>query len=113
MIGAALAVIAALGCMMLAWRALLADLGKPLPVPAAIRVMFLGQLGKYVPGAVWAIAAQVGLAHDCVPKRRSGTASLVSMAITLVAGLIIAGFTLPLAFAGALRHYWWVLACMR
>jgi uncharacterized membrane protein YbhN (UPF0104 family) len=112
-IGAALAVIAALGCMMLAWRALLADLGSPLPLPAAIRVMFLGQLGKYVPGAVWALAAQVSLAQDYrVPKRRSGTASLASMAITLVVGLIMAGITLPLASAGALGHYWWVLVCI-
>ena len=109
-IGAAFAVIAALGCMMLAWRALLTDLGSPLPVTAAIRVMFLGQLGKYVPGAVWAVAAQVSLAQDYhVPKKRSGAASLVSMAITLVVGLVMAGITLPLASAGALRHYWWVL----
>ena len=86
------AVVAALGCMLLAWRALLADLGSPLPLPAAIRVMFVGQLGKYVPGAVWALAAQVSLARDYdVPRRRSGTASLVSMAITLVVGLIMAG----------------------
>ena len=112
-IGATFAVIAALGCMMLAWRALLADLGSPLPVPTATRVMFLGQLGKYVPGAVWAVAAQVGLAQDYrVPKRRSGTATLVSMAITLVVGLIMAGVTLSLASAGAARHYWWVLACI-
>ena len=112
-IGAVLAVVAALGCMMLAWRALLTDLGSPLPQPAAIRVMFLGQLGKYVPGAVWAVAAQVSLAQDYqVPKRRSGAASLISMAITLVVGLIVAGVTLPLASAGALRHYWWVLLCI-
>ena len=112
-IGATFAVIAALGCMMLAWRALLADLGSPLPVPTATRVMFLGQLGKYVPGAVWAVAAQVSLAQDYrVPKRRSGTATLVSMAITLVVGLIMAGVTLPLASADAARHYWWVLACI-
>ena len=112
-IGATFAVIAALGCMMLAWRALLADLGSPLPVPTATRVMFLGQLGKYVPGAVWAVAAQVSLAQDYrVPKRRSGTATLVSMAITLVVGLIMAGVTLSLASAGAARHYWWVLACI-
>src|ERR1019366_7313498 len=62
--GAALCVIAGLGCMLLAWRALLADLGSPLPLPAAIRVMFIGQLGKYVPGAVWALAAQVELSRD-------------------------------------------------
>ena len=112
-IGAVLAVVAALGCMMLAWRALLTDLGSPLPRPAAIRVMFLGQLGKYVPGAVWAVAAQVSLAQDYqVPKKRSGAASLISMAITLVVGLIMAGITLPLASAGALRQYWWVLVCI-
>jgi uncharacterized membrane protein YbhN (UPF0104 family) len=31
--GAAVCAIAGLGCMMLAWRALLADLGSPLPLP--------------------------------------------------------------------------------
>jgi uncharacterized membrane protein YbhN (UPF0104 family) len=112
-VGAALAVIAALACQMLAWRALLTDLGSPLPLATATRVNFLGQLGKYVPGAVWAVAGQVSLAEDYrVPKRRSGTASLVSMAITLVVGLVMAGVVLPLASAGALRHYWWVLVCL-
>jgi len=109
--GAALCVIAGLFCMMLAWRALLADLGSPLPLPAAIRVMFIGQLGKYVPGAVWALAAQVELARDYdVPRRRSATASLVGMATTLVVALVVAGVTLPLTSASAARHYWWVLA---
>jgi glycosyltransferase 2 family protein len=109
--GAALCVVAGLGCMMLAWRALLADLGSPLPLPAAIRVMFVGQLGKYVPGAVWAVAGQVELARDHeVPRRRSGTASLVAMATTLAVGLIAAGVTLPFTSGHAARHYWWVLA---
>ena len=109
--GAAVSAIAGLGCMMLAWRALLADLGSPLPLSAAIRVMFVGQLGKYVPGAVWAVAAQVELARDYgVPRRRSATASLVSMAVTLVVGLVAAGVTLPLVSGHAVRQYWWVLA---
>ena len=109
--GAAVSVLAGLGAMLMAWRALLADLGSPLPLPAAIRVMFVGQLGKYVPGAVWAVAAQVELARDYqVPRRRSATASLVSMAVTLVVGLVAAGVTLPLVSAHAVRQYWWVLA---
>ena len=109
--GATLAAIAGLGCMLLAWRALLADLGSPLPLPAAIRVLFVGQLGKYVPGAVWALAAQVELARDYgVPRRRSATASLVGMAVTLVVGLVAAAVMLPLTSAHAVRHYWWVLA---
>jgi uncharacterized membrane protein YbhN (UPF0104 family) len=112
-VGAALAAIAALGCQMLSWRALLRDLGSPLPMAAAVRVNFLGQLAKYVPGAVWAMAAQVTLAQDYrVPKRRSGTASLVSMAITLVVAVVMAGIALPLASASALRDYWWVLICL-
>lgn len=106
-----LCVLAGLGFMMLAWRALLADLGSALPLPAAIRVTFLGQLGKYVPGAAWAVAAQVELARDYdVPRRRSVTASLTAMATTLVAGLAVAGFALPLTSSGAVRRYWWVLA---
>jgi len=109
--GAVACVLAGLGCMLLAWRALLAGLGSPLPLPAAIRVMFIGQLGKYVPGAVWALAAQVELARDYdVPRRRSTTASLVGMAVTLVVGLIAAGVMLPLTSAHAAAHYWWVLA---
>jgi glycosyltransferase 2 family protein len=109
--GAAACAIAGLGCMMLAWRALLAGLGSPLPVAAAIRVMSIGQLGKYVPGAVWALAAQVELARDYdVPRRRSTAASLVAMAVTLVVGLIAAGVMLPLTSAHAAAHYWWVLA---
>jgi hypothetical protein len=109
--GAVACVLAGLGCMLLAWRALLAGLGSPLPLPAAIRVMFVGQLGKYVPGAVWALAAQVELARDYdVPRRRSTTASLVGMAVTLVVGLIAAGIMLPLTSADAAGHYWWVLA---
>jgi glycosyltransferase 2 family protein len=109
--GAAACVIAGLGCMMLAWRALLAGLGSALPVPAAIRVMSIGQLGKYVPGAVWALAAQVELARDYdVPRRRSSAASLVAMVVTLVVALIVAGVMLPLTSAHAARHYWWVLA---
>jgi uncharacterized membrane protein YbhN (UPF0104 family) len=110
-LGAAVCVLAGLGCAMLAWRALLADLGSPLRLPVAIRVMFLGQLGKYVPGAVWAVAAQVELARDYdVPRRRGATASLVAMATTLVVALVMAGVMLPLASSDAVRRYWWVLA---
>ncbi len=108
---AGLCVLAGLGAMMMAWRALLADLGSALPLPAAVRVLFLGQLGKYVPGAVWALAAQVELARDYdIPRRRSATASLLGMATTLVVGLVVAGVTLPLASRSAVDRYWWVLA---
>ena len=104
----ALALVAALAgssCMMLAWRAILADLGSPLPVSAAARINFLGQLGKYLPGAVWAFAAQVELSHDQhVPRRRGMTSVAVSLAVAVGAGLAVAAIALPFAAAGLSRY---------
>jgi glycosyltransferase 2 family protein len=99
------------GCQMLAWRAILADLGSPIPVRAAGRISFVAQLGKYVPGGVWAVAAQVELGHDYrIPRPRSLAAVLVSLAVTLGSGLAVALVTLPFVSPGLARHYWWVLA---
>ncbi len=98
-------------CMMLAWRAILADFGSPLPLRAATRISFVAQLGKYVPGAVWAVAAQVELGHDLgVPRRRSVASFAVSIALAIGAGLGVAAVTLPLASPGMARRYWWVMA---
>jgi glycosyltransferase 2 family protein len=109
---AAGAAFAGLFFMMLAWRSLLADLGSPLGLRRATTIMFVGQLGKYVPGMVWAFAAQVELAREHrIPRRRSGSATVVTVAVTLATGLVVAALTLPLASRGAARHYWWVLAC--
>jgi hypothetical protein len=82
---------------MLAWRALLGDLGSPLPVRAATRVLFLGQLAKYLPGSsVWAVLAQTELARDYgVPRKRAASAAIVLNLITLGVGLLVALLALP------------------
>jgi uncharacterized membrane protein YbhN (UPF0104 family) len=109
---AILAAIAGLFFMMLAWRSLLADLGSSLRLRPATRIMFVGQLGKYVPGMVWAFAAQVELAREYnVPRKRSSSATAVTVAVTLTTGLIVAALAIPLTSHSAARHYWWVLAC--
>ena len=82
---------------MLGWRALLADLGSPLPIGAATRVLFLGQLAKYLPGSsVWAMVAQTELARDFgVPRKRAAAAALVLNMVTLGVGLLVALLALP------------------
>jgi glycosyltransferase 2 family protein len=101
------------GCGMMAWRALLADLGSPLPVRSAIRINFLAQLAKYMPGAVWSFAAQVELGHDHeVPRGRGAASVAVALAVTVGAGLGVAAIALPLASAGTARHFAWVLAAI-
>jgi uncharacterized membrane protein YbhN (UPF0104 family) len=90
MAGALIAAMAGAGCMMLAWRRLLADLGSKLPVQVAARVTFMAQLGKYVPGAVWSFAAHVELGHDYdVPRRRGAASVIIGLALAIATGLVI------------------------
>jgi uncharacterized membrane protein YbhN (UPF0104 family) len=84
-------VVAGTVCGGLAWRAILADLGSPLPPRAAAHVFFLSQLGKYVPGSVWNVVAQIELARDHhVPRRRSAAAAVLALAITTTVALVLA-----------------------
>lgn len=109
--GAFVAAAAGTGCITLAWRAILADLGSQLPVPAAVRVVSIAQVAKYLPGAVWAFAAQVELGRDYrVPRRQNAAAVVISLAVALGTGLAIGTATVPLASASAARHYWWIMA---
>lgn len=91
------------------WRHLLAALGSPLPAGAAARILFIGQLGKYLPGSIWPVLAQMelGKAHG-VPRSRSASASVLVMLLTLIVGLLIAVVTLPFA-AGPLPYRWALL----
>jgi uncharacterized membrane protein YbhN (UPF0104 family) len=111
--GSVAAAMAGAGCMMLAWRALLADLGSPLPVATTARITFVSQLAKYVPGAIWSFAAHVELGWDYdVPRRRGAASVVTALAVTVAVGLAIAAAALPLASTAAARHYLWALAVL-
>jgi hypothetical protein len=102
-------VVTATFMMMLSWRVLLADLGSPLPIRSSARVFFLAQLGKYIPGSVWPLLAQVELGREHgVPGRRSGVVGIVAMVVSLLGGLLVAAVTLPLFSPHAAGRYWWV-----
>lgn len=104
--GALACVLAALVCTMLVWRVLLAGLGSPLSVSTASRVLFVGQLGKYLPGSVWPVLAQMELAAEHkVPRARTAAASVINMCLSLLCALIVALVTLP--FTHGLARYWW------
>ncbi len=105
---AALAVsVAYVAATALSWRALLADLGSPLPVGVAARVFFVSQVAKYLPGGVWNIvaAAELGADHE-VPRRRSVTVMMMSLLVSCVTGAALAVVGL-LATAPAIEDFWW------
>jgi glycosyltransferase 2 family protein len=95
------------------WRALLADLGFPLPLRAGVRVFFLGQLGKYLPGSVWPAVTQMQLGRDYrVPQRVSGAAAAITMLLAVGTGLLVATVLLTLVGAGVPDQYRWAAAAL-
>lgn len=94
----------------LCWRALLGALGTALPIRLTVHVFFLGQLGKYLPGSVFAVAAQAELASDHgVPRSRIVTAGLIFLGVLTATGLLVAVLLLPFGSPEALRTYAWAL----
>ena len=65
---------------LMAWRTMLGNLGSPLPPLLALHIYALSQLGKYVPGSVWPVLAQMELGRQYdVPRLRSATAFLLTL----------------------------------
>jgi glycosyltransferase 2 family protein len=107
---AGVAVVTGIYASFLCWRAVLTDLGSPLPLGGGMRIFFLGQLGKYLPGSLWPLLAQMELGRDYkVPRRASGAAVAIFMLLVLGTGLLVAAIALPLLGGDALHRYWWVL----
>jgi len=103
-------ILAALATTVQMWRLLLGSMGSPLPLRPAARIMLVGQIGKYLPGSIWPVLAQMELGRDYrVPRSRSASASILVMLLTLIAGLLTALVTLPFA-AGAMPYRWALLA---
>jgi glycosyltransferase 2 family protein len=110
---AMLTVLAGLFTSFLGWRAVLADFGSRLPVAGGLRVFFVGQLGKYLPGSVWPAVAQMELGREYrVPRRVSAAAVAVFMLLILATALLVVAVSLPLLGPAARQRYWWMLVVL-
>jgi glycosyltransferase 2 family protein len=82
----------------LAWRTALKILGASLPVRSALRGYFVGQLGKYLPGGVWAIMGRGEWARrEGVPGPAAYTSVLLSMGSTYLAAVLLVAILVPLS----------------
>ena len=108
---AALAMVAAgIFTTFLSWRAALADLGGRLPLAAAMRVFYLGQLAKYLPGTIWPAVTQMRLGRDYrVPPRASAAAVVVFMLMVIGTGLLVGVPVIPLLGRDAVQEYRWLV----
>jgi len=104
------AVLVGIAATFLSWRAGLTDLGVRLHLTGGMRVFFLGQLGKYLPGSIWPAVTQMRLGRDYqVPQRASGAAVVVFMLMVIGTGLLVGVPVIPLLGAGATDEYHWLV----
>jgi glycosyltransferase 2 family protein len=101
---------AGLVAQMLSWRSLLAGTGGAPDLRASARIYYHGQLGKYVPGSVWAVVAQaeLGKAHK-LSRARSAVVALGALAVLLVVGGAVAVIGLAAGSPQSLSTYWWAV----
>jgi uncharacterized membrane protein YbhN (UPF0104 family) len=92
------------------WGSVLAGLGVAIPPLELTRVFCVSQIGKYLPGSVWPVLAQMsaGKRHGA-SKRTMLTANLLTILVSLCVGLSVACALLPTADHSLFHRYWWVL----
>lgn len=101
----------ALSCSFLSWWVLWPAFHAHLRLRHGARVFFISQLGKYLPGSVWPIAAQAQMAADVgVSRAASVVLSLIGMLVSVAVGLGFGAILVPFINASLLAQYWWLAA---
>lgn len=94
----------------LSWRMSYSGLGIDLPLRTSFRVFLVSQIGKYIPGSVWPVLAQMEMARDRgISRARAGTASIVSMLVGVVTAALASVLVLFTEGSGVLDQYWGVM----
>lgn len=80
----------------LSWVTLLNGLGHVVPLPRGAQIMLVGQLGKYVPGSVWAYVMQMELGRQYgIARARVLVTALYAAGVGVVASLILGVTVVP------------------
>lgn len=88
-----------MGAAVRAWQHALGALHYPIPAFDAARCYLVGQLGKYLPGSVWAFVLQAELVRRAGVSRAAGfTAVLVTVGLSTTSALIVGLLGLPALF---------------
>lgn len=101
------AVVIGIACSTMSWQLLLDDLGKPIGVGRGAQIFLVGQLGKYLPGSIWAYVLQIELGRKAgLARARVFAATLFSVIIAVVAALIAGALAIPVLVEQDSRLGW-------
>jgi hypothetical protein len=91
----------------LSWQVLVDDLGKPIGIGRGAQIFLVGQLGKYLPGSVWAYVLQIELGRKAgLARARVFAATLFSLVVVVVAALIAGAVAVPMLIEEDQRLSW-------
>lgn len=91
-----LALPVAIGLSTLSWQFLVDELGERVGFSRGAQIFLVGQLGKYLPGSVWAYVLQMELGRRAgLARARVFTATLFSLAVAVVAALLCGVLAIP------------------
>lgn len=92
------------------WSALLHGLDAHPGRRDAASVFFVSQLGKYIPGSVWPVVAQMQFGRRWgVPRAVMFAANVLLLGAVTASGIAVGAVLLPWASPRGLSHYWWLV----
>jgi len=100
------------------WWALLAGLldggGGTRPTRRSAEAMFyVTQLGKYLPGSVWPVVAQMEFGRRWgLPRSIMLAANMLLLAVVTASGIVAGAVLLPWTSPDGLTRYWWLLVLL-
>ncbi len=91
----------------MSWATVLNGLGPRVPILRAAQVVLVGQLGKYVPGSVWAYVVQMELGKQYgISRPRILVTALYAAGIGVVSSLLLGSLALPVVLNGQNELLW-------
>jgi glycosyltransferase 2 family protein len=97
----------------LQWRSVLIGLDVRFGILEGARIFFVSQLGKYLPGSVWPVVMQMEAGRSRGANRKTMlAANLITVLLSVCAGVVFAGLLLPFSLPAALQRFWWALAAL-
>ena len=91
----------------MSWTTVLNGLGPKVPALRAAQVVLVGQLGKYVPGSVWAYVMQMELGRQYgISRPRILVTALYAAGIGVVSSLLLGALALPVVLNGHYELLW-------
>ena len=101
--------VVAVGGGVQSFRYSIAATAELIPLGPSAHAFLVSQLGKYVPGAVWAVVAQVQLMRQHgVSRARGALGSLISMVVALGTAVVVGAIGV-FAAGGSIASFWWLI----